>query len=210
MNSFVVALALFAASASAFVRPAALPVSVSRGSANTLSMVTTVRDMPGITAPIGYFDPVGYSEKVSPEAMCWFRAAELKHSRVAMLAFVGWCVNGLGWHFPGMLSVKEGISFESLSTLAPRDAWEGVPESGRLQIFGFAFILETVTELIKPHYTKAGAGPYPPMINPSKFMDDAKLLELQNKELNNGRLAMIGMMGFSAATIWPGSVPALP
>ena len=37
-----------------------------------------MKDMPGITAPVGYFDPVGYSEKVSPEAMLWFRAAELK------------------------------------------------------------------------------------------------------------------------------------
>ena len=42
--------------------------------------VTTVKDMPGITAPVGYFDPVGYSEQVSPEAMLWFRAAELKVS----------------------------------------------------------------------------------------------------------------------------------
>ena len=49
----------------------------------------TVLDMPGIQAPIGYFDPVGYSTKVSDEGMLWFRAAELKHSRVAMLAFTG-------------------------------------------------------------------------------------------------------------------------
>ena len=38
----------------------------------------TVMDMPGIQAPIGFFDPVGFSETASPEAMLWFRAAELK------------------------------------------------------------------------------------------------------------------------------------
>ena len=67
-------------------------------------MAKTVLDMPGIQAPIGYFDPVGYSTKVSDEGMLWFRAAELKHSRVAMLAFTGWCINGAGIHFPGYLS----------------------------------------------------------------------------------------------------------
>jgi hypothetical protein len=41
--------------------------------------------MPGITAPVGFFDPVGYSSQVSPEAMCWFRAAELKVRAFAVL-----------------------------------------------------------------------------------------------------------------------------
>jgi hypothetical protein len=203
----VLALALIA-SASAFMAPA-LPKSTPRAAASTVSM-NTVQDMPGVTAPVGYFDPVGYSEKVSPEAMCWFRAAELKHSRVAMLAFTGWTINGLGWHLPGYLSIKEGVTFESLSSMAPRDAWAAVPENGKNQIIGFIFVLEIVTELIKPHYTKAGKEPYPPMIKTEKYVDATRLRDLQDKELNNGRLAMIGMMGFSAAATIPGSVPFLP
>mmetsp|Transcript_32431 Transcript_32431/g.75026 ORF Transcript_32431/g.75026 Transcript_32431/m.75026 type:complete len:209 (-) Transcript_32431:255-881(-) len=204
-----VVLALLVASASAF---APLPVS-RRAAAPTITM-NSVQDMPGIQAPIGFFDPVGYSTTVSPEAMLWFRAAELKHSRVAMLAFVGWCVNGAGWHFPGQLS--SSVKFEDLAGLAPRDAWEACPEEGKLQIIGFIGVLETVTELIKPHYTKAGKSASPPMIKPRKgyfnpaILEGAELLAAQNKELSNGRLAMIGMMGFSAATIWKGSVPILP
>mmetsp|Transcript_6653 Transcript_6653/g.11742 ORF Transcript_6653/g.11742 Transcript_6653/m.11742 type:complete len:214 (+) Transcript_6653:42-683(+) len=209
-----VVLALLVASASAFVAPQ-LPRST-RAAAPTITM-NSVQDMPGIQAPIGFFDPVGYSTTVSPEAMLWFRAAELKHSRVAMLAFVGWCVNGLGWHFPGQLSST--VKFEDLAGMAPRDAWAACPEEGKLQIIGFIGVLETVTELIKPHYTKAGKEPYPPMIKPRKgyfgtastqILEGAELLTAQNKELANGRLAMIGMMGFSAATIWKGSVPILP
>jgi hypothetical protein len=171
--------------------------------------MNTVQDMPGIQAPIGFFDPVGYSTSVSPEAMCWFRAAELKHSRVAMLAFVGWTVNGLGIHFPGSLSVKESVSFADLAGLPPRDAWAAVPEDGKLQIIGFIATLETVTELIKPHYTKAGKSPYPPMIRTEKWHTPETLLVAQNKELANGRLAMIGMMGYSFATLIPGSVPLI-
>ena len=100
--------------------------------------------------------------------------------------------------------------------MAPRDAWEAVPEQGKLQIIGTIAVMETVCEFIKPHYTKAGTASWPPMITPRKDffswepLTGADLLTQQNKELNNGRLAMIGMMGFSVATIIPGSVPVLP
>ena len=124
----------------------------------------TVLDMPGIQAPIGYFDPVGYSTKVSDEGMLWFRAAELKHSRVAMLAFVGWCMNGAGYHFPGYLSEAEGVTFESLSKLAPKEAWEAMPTSGKAQIVFSIFIAEVVSEMYKPHYTQVRAATAPPAV----------------------------------------------
>jgi hypothetical protein len=44
----------------------------------------------------------------------------------------------------------------------------------------------------------------------AKTMDAAALRKRQNSELNNGRLAMIGIMSFFAASDIPGSVPALP
>ena len=55
----------------------------------------------GITAPFGNaadgtcWDPVGFTTRTSDPLMLWYRAAELKHSRVAMLASAGWIVNGL-------------------------------------------------------------------------------------------------------------------
>ena len=61
--------------------------------------------------------------------------------------------------------------------LAPRDAWEACPEEGKLQIIGFVGVLETVTELIKPHYTKAGKSAYPPMIKPRKGYFNSAILE---------------------------------
>eukprot|EP00621_Florenciella_sp_RCC1693_P003933 CAMPEP_0182531068 /NCGR_PEP_ID=MMETSP1323-20130603/7709_1 /TAXON_ID=236787 /ORGANISM="Florenciella parvula, Strain RCC1693" /LENGTH=206 /DNA_ID=CAMNT_0024740531 /DNA_START=61 /DNA_END=681 /DNA_ORIENTATION=+ len=206
MIKALVVLAL-AAGASAFAPSQQLP-SGRRSAAPAMSM-KTVLDMPGIQAPIGYFDPVGYSTKVSDEGMLWFRAAELKHSRVAMLAFVGWCMNGAGYHFPGYLSEAEGVTFESLSKLAPKEAWEAMPTSGKAQIVFSIFIAEVVSEMYKPHYTQAGDD-FDPIGGLKRYKTPEAMLKAQNTELANGRLAMIGMMGFSAALYWPGSVPVLP
>ncbi|MEM7469003.1 MAG: chlorophyll a-b binding domain-containing protein, partial [Pseudomonadota bacterium] len=55
------------------------------------------------------FDPLGLASLGSDQTLAWFRAAELKHGRVAMLATTGYLVQAAGIHFPGMLSslVKE-------------------------------------------------------------------------------------------------------
>ena len=85
--------------------------------------------MAGSTMPFKAFDPLGLATLGSGETLSWFRAAELKHSRVAMLAVTGYLVQGAGIHFPGMLS--SDVSFESLSAMKPLDAWSAVPDAGR-------------------------------------------------------------------------------
>lgn len=79
--------------------------------------------------PFKGFDPLGLATLGSESTLAWFRAAELKHSRVAMLATTGYLVQGAGIHFPGMLS--HDVSFESLSAMKPFDAWAAVPEAGK-------------------------------------------------------------------------------
>ena len=100
-----------------------------RVSSVTLSMA--IDDMAGSTMPLKAFDPLGLATLGSDTTLTWFRAAELKHSRVAMLATTGYIVQASGWHFPGMLS--KDVSFESLSTMKPFDAWDAVPDLGKLR-----------------------------------------------------------------------------
>jgi len=175
-----------------------------KGSALSLS----VEDMPGKTAPLGVYDPLGLATLGSESTLAWFRAAELKHSRVAMLATTGYLVQAAGCHFPGQLS--SDVSFETLSAMKPLDAWDAVPDLGKSQIYFTIFFAEVVSEYTGEHYTKGGDYPtivFPPVnFAPS---DPDKMKIQQSRELNNGRLAMIAIMSFVAAANVPGSVPAL-
>jgi len=181
-------------------------------SQNAVSSSTTAlsaaSDMPGATKPLGFWDPLGLADLGSESTLTWFRAAELKHSRCAMVAFVGYLFGAAGLHFPGQLS--SDVSFESLASMKPFDAWTAVPAMGQAQIIGTIFLAEVITEAKSPHYLKGGEYPtvvFPPInFAPS---DPAALRSQQDRELNNGRAAMIGMAGFIAADNVPGSVPLM-
>jgi len=198
----VAALLALVGSAAAFTSP-------SKASFNTaLRESVDLKELPGSTAPVGPFDPLNLATVGSDETFNWFRAAELKHSRVAMLATTGYLVQASGIHFPGMLS--SDISFESLSSMNPFDAWAVVPDAGKAQILATIFIAEATTESKSVHYTKGG--PLPTIVFPPidfGNIDAETLKTKQARELNNGRLAMIAVMSFIAAHNIPGSVPAL-
>mmetsp|Transcript_2863 Transcript_2863/g.6161 ORF Transcript_2863/g.6161 Transcript_2863/m.6161 type:complete len:208 (-) Transcript_2863:389-1012(-) len=201
MMKIAALLIALASSASAFAPSA-------QNAATTALSAANLDEMAGFTAPFKGFDPLGLADLGSEETLAWFRAAELKHSRVAMLATTGYLVQAAGFHFPGMLS--KDVSFESLSTMKPFDAWDAVPEAGKEQIIGAIFLAEIISESQSPHYLKGGDLPtviFPP-INFSN-VDAETLKTKRNRELNNGRLAMIAIMSFVAAANVPGSVPAL-
>lgn len=201
MKSAAVIASLLVGSAAAFA-PASQTKAV-----NTVAQMS-LEDIGGATAPAKNFDPLRLSNLGGDDTLAWFRAAELKHSRVAMLATTGYLVQATGFHFPGMLS--DNVSFESLSTMNPFDAWEAVPDAGKAQIIGTIFCAELYTESKGVHYTKGG--PLPEVVFPKFNFDniDADVLATKRcRELNNGRLAMIAIMSFIAANNIEGSVPAL-
>jgi Chlorophyll A-B binding protein len=176
---------------------------------STTALSVSLDGMPGSTLPIKAFDPLGFANAGSEETFRWFQAAELKNGRTAMAATVGYLVAAAGIHFPGMLS--SDVSFESISALKPIDQWAAVPVEGKAQILLTCFVAELVTEGYQgTHYMKGGS--FPTMVFPPidfSGVSEATMLRKRNSELNNGRLAMIAMMGFFAEANIPGSVPVL-
>ena len=78
------------------------------------------------------WDPLDISGSVGDEALMWFRASELKHGRVAMLASVGYLAGAAGITFPG--DIANGVSFASVNANGVFSAWSNVPEAGKLQV----------------------------------------------------------------------------
>jgi hypothetical protein len=177
-----------------------------------------------------YYDPMGLADAsfwgMGEEATIGFlRHSEIKHGRIAMFAFVGYIVHS-NFHF-GWPQTLHGDMPPSLD-LSPEAQWDAVPTLGKIQIMLLIGILEVYDENggggQLPHYMsgrKPGQYPtfqpfrddvhfildlYDPTGISSKRSADAKEKGLI-AEINNGRLAQIGIMGFLAADKLPGSVP---
>ena len=103
------------------------------------------------------WDPLGLAEWGSDETLAWFRHSEFKHGRVAMAAFVGWCVVGAGFHFPGNLA--SDLPFGSIPTKG-LEAWDAVPGWGKAQLLIFAGLVEFHDEIFfktrGTHYLRGG------------------------------------------------------
>jgi len=167
--------------------------------------------MEGITLPMGFFDPLGFSKNGSMELLQWYREAEIKHGRVAMAAFVGFLVNYQGISFPADLTMS-GEKFSSLGTKAPLAAWDNISDRGKWSILGFIGLLELLGEAEKPHYMRGGKSGTHKLVwhFGSKYLSgktEEQKRSSRNAEINNGRLAMLGVMSIIAASTIQGSVP---
>merc|ERR1712224_141503 len=163
------------------------------------------KDMPaGISGPFGLFDPAGFSDN-SPQRLKYFREAELKHGRVAMLAAFGFPI-AEHFHplFGGNIDVPSYIAFQQtpLQTFWPVVLlYVGIVEIFSVFTFENPFGKGGFWTL-KDDRVPGGFGWDPMDMYPT---DPAGRVEMQTKELNNGRVAMIAVAGMVAQELATGA-----
>ena len=159
--------------------------------------------LPGITGPLGFFDPLGFctsgDEKVSEAKIRFYREVELKHARVAMLAAVGF---PLAEQFHPLFATDDAPSFMAFQQTPLQTFWPVV-----VGVIAIAEVFSVFTFQNPASYVngepaepwtmrldhQAGDLGFDPMgLKPT---DPKELAEMQTKELNNGRLAMIAIAG---------------
>merc|ERR1712070_323977 len=71
------------------------------------------KKLPGVSEPLGFFDPMGFCTEATEGKIRFYREVELKHSRVAMLASLGFLV-GEQFHplWGGEIDVPSYIAFQ--------------------------------------------------------------------------------------------------
>merc|ERR1719162_2816724 len=136
------------------------------------------------TAPLGFFDPLGFSNGDESNFRN-LRAAEIKHGRVAMMAAVG----AVAQHYlklPGFENVPGGLS---AVTTQPGT-------------YGFAALFLVAGALELGVWTES------PNKEPGNFGDPLGLNQytedVRGKEINNGRMAMFAAFGIISAELFTG------
>jgi hypothetical protein len=163
--------------------------------------------LPGSLDPVPNFDPLGYAASADLETMKRYREAELQHGRVAMLGALG------------MLITEEPIEFHPLFEAYNKDIGPAIRHLDEVRAVSPAFfeLLAIVIgalefnraltgwnnpgdvfgsgRVLKESYFPGDVGFDPLGLAPK---DPSEFLELHTKELQNGRLAMLGWAGMVA------------
>jgi len=165
--------------------------------------------LPGAVAPLGNFDPLGFTKGLPVTEIKRFRESDILHGRVGMLAVLGYLA-GENFHplFGGQITGAANTHLAQVQDVAPFFfAWLvgsiATVELGRANI-GWVDpvkamnynseneIKGTFGAVLKSSYYPGDIGFDPLGLKPT---DPKEFAEMQTKELNNGRLAMLAAIG---------------
>jgi len=225
-------LALHSASCAFAAAPAAY--APTRAAAPVMETVADLKELANKLNPVvGYWDPLGLATweggfwgQGEEATVGWLREAEIKHGRIAMAGFVGFIVHSNGIRTQGD-AIAQGVP----TSVQGADVWDALPEIAKWQIILFVGVMEVWRENRvvlaaegQKHYMKGGKPGYFPTFDlvphpvPFNLYDPWGVMKTKTEEekakgrlveINNGRLAMLGLFGFLSESVVPGSVPFL-
>lgn len=190
-------------SASAFLAPATkstcLPLHMAddRRTSESLPFMKSPVFLDGSMAGDAGFDPLGFAD--SSQNLKYYREAEIKHARLAMLAAAGWPLSEL-WDkkIAGLLGME--------AVLDEANRVPSVLNGGMEKIspvyWGVCLALASAIDvygLSRASKPKSGYIPGDFGFDPLGFYpkDEAGKKKMQTKELKNGRLAMVAITAFA-------------
>jgi len=123
-----------------------------------------------MTSPLGLWNDIDDAKKE------YYKAAELKNGRVAMLAVVGYIVPEI-FRFPGCEGFPNGVA-----------AIQAIPALGWIQILFLIGFVDYRT------YTGKPVGFLTSTAGIKKFPDESSKAKAEGQEIQNGRLAMFAIV----------------
>jgi len=193
-------IAVAAASVGAFAPPTTIVVgarTTELAMAKASSSSSPFEDELGAQPPLGFFDPLGLVSDGDKDKFERLRYVELKHGRISQLAFLGQITTRAGVHLPGEINYS-GDSFDSYPDgLAALFGPQAIPGPGLLQIVLFIGFLELAVMKNIPGTGIEFVGDFRNGFIDFGWdtFDEETKLKKRAIELNNGRAAMMGILG---------------
>ena len=161
----------------------------------------------GVQPPLGFFDPLGLLNDADQERFDRLRYVELKHGRIAQLAFLGNIITRAGVHLPGDIDYS-GTSFDSIGNgWAAISGPSAIPQAGLFQMLAFVGFLElfVMKDITGGEFVGDFRNDFIDFGWDS--LDEETKLQKRAIELNNGRAAQFGILGLMMHEQLGGSIP---